>query len=102
MERKPNGFHDEIYAFFDFIRYPSFSARSHIHFPTDLHLHGSKREGLNAFHPDEQEERKWDSFLRLVYMKWQLVKTSTVFNFSGIEFREVLGSLGCLRLRYSV
>lgn len=56
-------------------------------------------EVLNAFHPNELEERKRDSFLRLVYMKWQLVETSTVFNFHGIEFREVFGSWGCLRLR---
>lgn len=59
------------------------------------------KRGLTAFHPDEFEERKRDSFLRLVYMKRQLVKAPTVFNSRGSEFREVLGSWAWLRLRDS-
>lgn len=59
LERNVTGFMT-IYMFFwfDFIRYPSFSARSHIHFPTDSHLHRSKTEGLKAFDPDEVEREK--------------------------------------------
>lgn len=58
------------------------------------------KRGLTAFHLDEFEERKQDSFLRLVYMKRQLVNP-TVFSSRGSEFREVLGSWGWLRLRDS-
>lgn len=98
----PNGFHDDIYAFFTLSDTLLFLFALTFTFPSDAPLYRSKREGLNAFHPDEFEERKLDSFLRLVYMKRQLVKAPTVFNYRGSGIREVLGSWGWLRLRYSV